>query len=91
MLKQTTTHRPLYEIATEIRRDWSAQGKTFPYAAPYREAMADLTHISDMYGADTAQSVVLYFLSNAASWRGDTAERVKQELKDIVKANGYKL
>lgn len=85
------TQRPLYEIATEIRRDWAAQKKQFPYAAPYREAMADLTHISDMYGADTAQSVVLYFLSNAATWRGDTAKRVKQELKDIVKANGYKL
>lgn len=91
MLKQTTTHRPLYEIATEIRKDWQLQRKQFPYAAPYREAMADLTNINDNYGADSAKSVVLYFLSNASTWRGDTAKRVKQELKDIVKSTGYKL
>ena len=91
MLKQTQTHRPLYEIAIEIRKDWRSQGKQFPTAAPYREAMADLTHISDMYGADSAKSIVLYFLSNAATWRGDTAKRIKQELKDIVKSTGYKM
>jgi len=27
----------------------------------------------------------LYFLSNAAAWRGDTAKRVKLELKTMVK------
>ena len=26
-----------------------------------------------MYGYDTAKSVVLYFLSNATSWRGEVA------------------
>ncbi len=84
------THRPLYEIAAEIRQDWAAQKKQFPYAAPYREAMADLTDMTQMYGADSAKSVVLYFLSNATTWRGDTAKRVKQELKDMLKAAGYK-
>ncbi len=85
------THRPLYEIAKDIRIDWAAQKKQFPYAAPYREAMADLTHITQLYGSDDAKSIVLYFLSNAATWRGDTAKKIKQELKDIVKSTGYKM
>ncbi len=84
------TQRPLYEIARDIRLDWAAQKKQFPYAAPYREAMADLTDMTQMYGADSAKSVVLYFLSNAATWRGDTAKKIKAELKDMLKSVGYK-
>lgn len=93
MLKEQKAiiHRPLFEIATEIRQDWRKQHKSFNFAEPYRAAMADLTHISDMYGADTACSVVLYFLSNATTWRGDTARKIKDELRQIVRATGYKL
>jgi hypothetical protein len=77
--------RPLYEIAREIRRDWSAQGKGINYAAkPYLEAMGSLEKVTDSYGYDSGKSVVLYFLSNAASWRGETAKRVKAELKKIA-------
>jgi hypothetical protein len=36
-------------------------------------------------GFDSARSVVLYFLSNASSWRGDVAKRVKAELKAHLK------
>jgi hypothetical protein len=34
-----------------------------------------------MYYADTGRSIVLYFLNNATSWKGDTAKAVKAELK----------
>lgn len=84
MTAETAT-RPLFAIAAEIRRDWSQQGKGVNYAAkPYLDAMADLTNITDNYGYDSGESIVRYFLSNASSWRGDTAKRVKAELKGML-------
>jgi hypothetical protein len=68
----------LYEIAREIRQDWK---KPYFGAVPYLSAMSSLDTINDMFDHDSARSVVLYFLSNAAAWRGDTARRVKAELK----------
>lgn len=74
--------RPLSIIAAEIRRDW----KNVNYAAkPYLEAMASLSDIRDNYYHDTGKSVVLYFLANAGSWRGDVARRIKAELKEMSK------
>jgi hypothetical protein len=73
--------RSLSAIAAEIRRDWK---KVYFGAVPYLAAMATLESINDSYGADDAKSVVLYFLSNASTWRGETAKRVKQELKAIA-------
>jgi hypothetical protein len=34
---------------------------------------------------DDANGIILYFLANASSWRGDTARRIKAELKNISK------
>ncbi len=76
------TNRPLHEIAAEIRKDWK---NLSPYAKPYLEAMQTLNSIDEMYYQDTAKSVVLYFLSNAATWRGETAKRIKLELKEMAK------
>ena len=74
--------RNLSEIAAEIRKDW----KPVNFAArPYLEAMAELNSMKDSYYADSAKSVVLYFLSNASTWRGETAKRIKKELKAMVK------
>src|SRR5262249_27295512 len=73
--------RRLCEIAREIRRDW----RPVNYAAlPYLNAMAALDSVTDTYGYDTGQSVVLYFLANAGTWRGETARRIKAELKSLV-------
>jgi hypothetical protein len=72
--------RHIYEIAAEISGDW----KNVNYAAkPYLQAMFQLGGITENYGYDSARSVVLYFLSNAQSWRGETAKRVKKELKAL--------
>lgn len=70
--------RAIHEIADEIRKDWK---NVSPYAKPCLDAMGQLDSIEDNYYFDSARSVVLYFLSNAASWRGDTAKRIKAELK----------
>lgn len=72
--------RPIYEIAQEVEREWT----NVNYAArPYLDAMHQITDIADMYYYDTAKSVVLYFLSNATSFRGDAARRIKKELKAL--------
>jgi hypothetical protein len=75
--------RPLHVIAREITKDWE---KPYFGARPYLDAMLDLVTINDMYYFDTASSVVMYFLSNAKTWRGETARRVKKELNQMLKS-----
>ena len=77
-----TSHRPLYQIAAEIRTDWT---KVYFGAVPYLEAMTELDSIDDRYIYDSGKSVVLYFLANANSWRGEIARRVKAELNAMAK------
>jgi hypothetical protein len=75
-------NEPIYRLAALIRADWSQQGKGVNYAAvPYLDAMHSLTNVNDMYGADSGDMIVAYFLSNASSWRGETAKAVKAELR----------
>jgi hypothetical protein len=77
----TGTVRPLSEIAAEVRKDWK---KVYFGAVPYLEAMETLGSIDENYFCDSAESVVLYFLANANTWRGETARRVKAELKKMA-------
>ena len=82
MAQTTTNARPLYEIANDIKKDW----KNVHFGAkPYLDAMATLTSIDDNYMFDSAKTIVLYFLGNAGSWRGETAKRIKAELKAMTK------
>jgi hypothetical protein len=73
--------RPLYEIAREIRKDWK---NVSPYAKPYLDAMSCLDSVEDSYVFDSGRSIVCYFLANAGSWRGETARRVKTELRAMA-------
>jgi hypothetical protein len=73
--------RHLSTIAQDITANWK---NVWFGAVPYLEAMHRLTYISEMYGCDTAKSIVLYFLANAATWRGADARRIKLELKAIA-------
>jgi hypothetical protein len=85
MTETATASRPIHVIAREIRADWSKIGKGVNYAAkPYLDAMDALDKITDDYYADTAHTVVIYFLSNATSYRGETAKRLKAELKALA-------
>lgn len=74
--------RPLYEIAREIRKDWK---KPYFGAVPYIDAMASLNKVSDNFYLESGESIVQYFLANAAKWRGEVARRVKIELKELLK------
>jgi hypothetical protein len=78
----TTSVRPLYKIAAEIRNDWK---KVYFGAVPYLEAMESLNRITDNYFYDSGKTIVLYFLANAQTWKGETAKRIKAELKSMSK------
>lgn len=74
--------RALSVIAEDIRTNWP---KLSPYAKPFVDAMAELENISSDYGCESGKDMVLYFLANAQSWRGNDARRVKAELKALIK------
>lgn len=73
--------RPLYQIANEISKDWR---KPYVGATPYIHAMKTLSGIDSKYGMDSGKSIVIYFLANASTWRGDNARRIKAELKQMA-------
>lgn len=74
--------RTLSEISKEIRNDWR---KPYFGAVPYLQAMQCMDRPSDNFGADSGREIVLYFLSNATTWRGEAAKRIKAELKAALK------
>jgi hypothetical protein len=76
-----TTQRSISSIAQEIHKDWGV--KVNPAAKPYLTTMLSLEKKTDMYGADKADSIILYFLINASSYRGENAKRLKAELKAL--------
>lgn len=74
--------RSLRTIAFEINRNW----KRIHYTAfPYLNAMYSLNTITESHGCDSGRSIVLYFLCNASTWKGETARRIKAELKQMLK------
>jgi hypothetical protein len=73
--------RPIWKIAEEISQLWSRVNFA---AKPYLDAMFSLETIDDKYGLDSASSMIAYFLSNATSWRGPDAKRIKYELKQMI-------
>lgn len=79
--EQKTNARTLKEIANEIAADWK---KPHFGAVPYLDAMKTLDSINDNYFFDSGKSIVLYFLANAGTWRGETARRIKKELKQLA-------
>lgn len=81
-VKADQQERSLSEIAREIRDDWGQ--KTYFGAKPYVIAMRGMDRIDGTYYNDTAEDVVRRFLSNAKTWRGDVARRVKAELKAML-------
>jgi hypothetical protein len=74
-------HRLILEIARDIKAQWP---KPYFGAVPYLEAMLTMTTVDKKYGEDNAESIVVYFLANANTFRGEHARRLKQELKDIA-------
>lgn len=78
-----TKPRELWQIAREIKADWK---HVYFGAVPYLDAMGALRTMADRYGADPAEDVVMYFLSNTRTWRGPVAKRIKAELNAMLAA-----
>lgn len=70
------------EIALAISKDWQ---NVSPYAKDYLEAMKHIDDINGNFYADSAVSVVSYFLANASTYRGENAKAYKDLLKKILK------
>jgi hypothetical protein len=47
--------------------------------------MRSLDSINGNYGQDSAKSIVRYFLSNATTFKGEDAKRIKLELNKMLK------
>lgn len=79
--------RLIHEIARDIRLSWP---KVHYAAEPYLGAMEclytiDQMYFDQMYFQDSARNIILYFLSNAGTWRGVDAKRLKAELNAMLK------
>jgi hypothetical protein len=75
-------HRPLFEIAAEVRADWKARRGA---AQPYMDAMSELRLETERSGIETGSDMIQGFLNDAQTWRGEVARRVKLELKAILR------
>lgn len=82
VLDSTAAPRALATIALEIRMNWP---KVYFGAVPYLDAMTTMGSVHSNYGCDSGESIVLYFLSNATTWKGEVARRIKAELKSLLK------
>ena len=77
-------NRSISSIARDIKRVWI---KPYFGAKPYLDAMTQLHSINDKFYEDSASSVVMYFLANASTFRGNDAKVLKLELKNLLKGN----
>ncbi len=74
--------RTLRVIAKEIRTDWQMINNDA--ASDALECMDRMGQITERFNADpSGYSVVSVFLSNSIGWRGETARRVKKELRTM--------
>lgn len=78
--KTPASDRPLYLVAAEIAADWE---KPYFGAVPYLNAMFTMVKPGENYMADSEWNIIIYFLSNATTWRGEVARRIKAELKTM--------
>lgn len=76
--------RTFKQIAIEIKKVWP---KPYFGAVPYIDAMLELdtTDPKAPYLFEHADEIVLRFLCNAQTFRGEDARRIKAELKSMVK------
>ncbi len=82
LITEARTAPDIRSIARVVYADWT---NVYFGAVPYLAAMEMFISPFDrneLYGVETARTVVLYFLSNAKTWRGPVAQVVKQILKE---------
>jgi hypothetical protein len=78
--------RPIGQIAQDIVDDITSTCRDKrkplpPYVNGYVRPMVYLDTVTDNYGADDGEYVVIYALSNLSTYRGPKAKGLKDELK----------
>lgn len=68
-------------IARTIKLDWNP---VWFGAVPYLNAMQHVEYMADPYGVEDGRTQVIYFLSNATTWRGPVAKLIKKELNHLA-------
>ena len=86
-LEEDTGPRSISEIARDIKRSPWWRSNASIYARDYINAMSCISSIDDQYGLDSGESVVLYALSNMATFKGEEARAIKAELKSHLSKN----
>ena len=79
---ETIKNFSICAIARIIKSDWQ---KVYFGAVPYLSAMFSVENMNDTFGCEDGRTQVIYFLSNASTWRGATAKIVKAELNRRLK------
>ncbi len=76
------------ELAYAIKKNWRATSKNGIYfgAVPYLDAMTCVNTLEDRYLFEDGRTQVIYFLSNASTWKGEVAKAIKAELNKRLKA-----
>jgi len=74
--------RPINMIAYDIIDAWN---KPHYAAIPYLNALMSLKDKTSRYGYDSAEGIILRFLGNASTFRGQRAKELKTELKQHIK------
>ena len=87
-MSETTTRSPnagprtIKAIVADITSEWGEKVNTVGYAAkPYLDALANIETAEEYYGADKAEHLVRYLLSNLAQFKGPQARALKEELR----------
>ena len=75
--------RTIKDIVKDIVTTWGEDKvRTTGYAAkPYLDALAEVETADQVYGAEKAEHLVRYALSNLAQFKGADARRLKEELR----------
>jgi hypothetical protein len=68
-------------------KDWVRLSE---YAEGYVDNMAEVRNLSGRSYAETGADAVRGFLNNAQHWQGETARRVKAELRAMLKEHDAK-
>jgi hypothetical protein len=79
--------RAITTIAADIGESWT---QPTPQAQEHLESLGQLVTITDQHRGETGIDIVLGFLNNAFTWRGEDAARIKRELHDHVDLRLYR-
>ncbi|MEO5348895.1 MAG: hypothetical protein H7836_04540 [Magnetococcus sp. YQC-3] len=69
-------NKSINQLGAIVAKEWV---KPYFGAVPYIKALQQIN--DGKYLFEDEKTIVIYFLSNARTWKGDIAKEVKQELK----------